>query len=221
MSVLLGVPGQIAKLDNKLTDARAQNLDNLTTNVATLAPASTALSTTNWPGTRQELLDLIARVSGAVPKTLQVGACYEPAIDVLVQLANYAHGVSVVDSTTGAGAGNGTQWETLISLAATAGTIGLLTIGSEGGSNPPAFDWRVTLDGSVAFDQSLLIGRTPSDTSGGYSLVGTIIFVPVAPYTVTGIAFEDIRFTTSCLVEVRRNDINNRLRLAYKYHILK
>lgn len=48
MSFLLGVPGMLQKMLNRLTPARANNLDKINRNVSDIAPASTALSNSVW-----------------------------------------------------------------------------------------------------------------------------------------------------------------------------
>ena len=54
---LLGVPGKLKTLLDRLTAARATKLDNLDTAITTRAPSSTALSTATWTATRAGYLD--------------------------------------------------------------------------------------------------------------------------------------------------------------------
>jgi len=59
---LLGLPGRIKILMDRITSTRASNLDNLNASVSSRAPASTALSSSVWTGTRAGYLD--ASISG-------------------------------------------------------------------------------------------------------------------------------------------------------------
>ena len=59
---LLGLPGRIKILMDRITSTRASNLDNLNATVSSRAPASTALSSSVWTGTREGYLD--ASISG-------------------------------------------------------------------------------------------------------------------------------------------------------------
>ena len=54
---LLGLPGRIKILIDRITSTRASNLDNLNATVSSRAPASTALSSSVWTGTRAGYLD--------------------------------------------------------------------------------------------------------------------------------------------------------------------
>ena len=59
---LLGLPGRIKILIDRITSTRASNLDNLNATVSSRAPASTALSSSVWTGTRAGYVD--ASISG-------------------------------------------------------------------------------------------------------------------------------------------------------------
>lgn len=63
IAALMGVPGKLKTLLDRLTATRAGNLDNLDAAVTTRAPASTALSTSTWTGTLAT--DLATISSGA------------------------------------------------------------------------------------------------------------------------------------------------------------
>ncbi len=59
MAPLLGLPGKVKTLVDRLTSTRATNLDNLDAAITTRAAASTALSSTTWTGARAGYLDLL------------------------------------------------------------------------------------------------------------------------------------------------------------------
>lgn len=52
-----GVPGKLKTLIDRLTAARASNLDDIDTTVSSRAPSSTALSTATWTGTKAGYID--------------------------------------------------------------------------------------------------------------------------------------------------------------------
>ena len=54
---LLGLPGRIKILIDRITSTRASNLDNLNATVSSRAPASTALSSSVWTGTKAGYVD--------------------------------------------------------------------------------------------------------------------------------------------------------------------
>jgi len=57
LAPLMGLPGKVKALLDRLTATRAGNLDNLNTTVSSRAAAATALSTANWTNTRAGNLD--------------------------------------------------------------------------------------------------------------------------------------------------------------------
>ena len=54
---LLGVPGKLKTLLDRLTVARTDNLDNLNASISSRAPGSTALSTAVWDSTKAGRID--------------------------------------------------------------------------------------------------------------------------------------------------------------------
>ena len=54
---LLGVPGKLKTLTDRLTADRAANLDDLDTTVSSRAAASTALSSATWTNTKAGYID--------------------------------------------------------------------------------------------------------------------------------------------------------------------
>ena len=68
---LLGVPGKLKTLTDRLTATRAANLDNLNAAITTTAPASTALSTVTWTNALATLLGNTIQTS--IVNTIQTG----------------------------------------------------------------------------------------------------------------------------------------------------
>jgi hypothetical protein len=74
IGALIGLPGKIKTLLDRLTATRAGLLDNLDAAMTTRAAASTALSTATWSATKAGYLDVAisSRLSAAV-KSIQTG----------------------------------------------------------------------------------------------------------------------------------------------------
>ncbi|MEM1142720.1 MAG: hypothetical protein AAGI88_09060, partial [Pseudomonadota bacterium] len=69
LASLQGVPGRLKALLDRLTAARANNLDNLDVPVSGRAPASTALSSATWTNARAALLDSISSIVSVTSST--------------------------------------------------------------------------------------------------------------------------------------------------------
>jgi hypothetical protein len=113
IGVLLGIPGKLKTLTDRLTSARAGYLDNLNTNLAVLpAPASTALSTATWTGTKAGYLD--AAISSVATSSI---------VSVQTGWVNAAR--------TGASAGteDASYWEVTISTVVVAKCLALVIDG--------------------------------------------------------------------------------------------
>lgn len=80
MELLAGVPGKLKALADRLTAARAANLDRLDADVSTRAPASSALSRMVWTDAKAALLDNLGNLTSAPSriKTIQRGTIYIP-----------------------------------------------------------------------------------------------------------------------------------------------
>lgn len=79
MWFLAGLPSKLKVLVDRLTSARAANLDNLNATVSSRAPASTALSNAVWTDTRAGKLDSIERaVVSRSPTNLVYFQTYAP-----------------------------------------------------------------------------------------------------------------------------------------------
>lgn len=214
---LYGLFGLITKLLQRLTQTRADNLDKLDDTTTSRAPADTALSTTNWPGTRQDLVNLNAQVSGQRVAILLAGSYLSDNVDLATRVTNTYNSFSHLSSSTGTGSNSGQDWETIIN-ATGPGSFAFLCAGV--GSSPSAPNWnlRVTIDGVVVFDQSLLVGITGGvDSKTGVFLIGGATFEATSPYEWSSVTYEDVRFLTSFLVEVKRNTLNTYVRIGYKY----
>jgi hypothetical protein len=94
ISFLLGVPGKLKTLTDRLTSGRAANLDNLDVAVSTTAPASTALSSATWTGTKAGYLD------GAISGRLgSIKAIYRGTITLVYSNTSNTATITAVDTT--------------------------------------------------------------------------------------------------------------------------
>lgn len=66
MTPFVGIPGKLKTLLDRLTSTRATNLDNLNATVSSRAPASSALSSATWTGTRAAKLDNLDNLDASV-----------------------------------------------------------------------------------------------------------------------------------------------------------
>jgi len=66
MAPLLGVPGKLKTLLDRITTARAANLDNIDAAVSSRAPSATALSTATWTNARAANIDEILTDTAAL-----------------------------------------------------------------------------------------------------------------------------------------------------------
>lgn len=73
LGFLAGLPGQLATLTSRLTSARATKLDNLDAAVSSTAPASTALSSATWTGTKAGYIDAAVSSRLGSIKSIQRG----------------------------------------------------------------------------------------------------------------------------------------------------
>jgi hypothetical protein len=83
MEFLMGVPGKLKKLLDRLTSTRAGYLDNLPrldTNIASRAPASTALSSSTWTATRAARLD--ANISSRLSAVVKTGGHIDTTVTI-------------------------------------------------------------------------------------------------------------------------------------------
>ncbi len=74
IAALLGVPGKLKTLLDRLTSLRAIRIDNLDNTITSRAPASTALSTAYWTNARAGYLDnLASAVPSSFIQSIQTG----------------------------------------------------------------------------------------------------------------------------------------------------
>lgn len=127
-ALLAGVPGRLKTLIDRLTAARAANLDSIDATISSRAPANTALSTATWTGTRAANLDSIdAAVSTRMPGT----TTHRDRIDVAIstRMPGTATHRDRIDTTVSSRAPASTAlstatWPNALAAALTAATEG-------------------------------------------------------------------------------------------------
>ena len=153
MDILLGLPGQLKKLIDRLvpsgsaqtlTDARVSALDNLNATVSSRAPSSTALSNATWTDARAARLDVAVSSVGIKAQ------------------ANFVRDTSVTTRTLGAfdsemegygaaytaGALTAGVYSELLSITA-AGYVWLVVTYREASFSSGTLSTRITTDGDV------------------------------------------------------------------------
>jgi len=90
---LLGVPGKLKTLTDRLTADRAANLDDLDTTVSSRAAASTALSSATWTNTKAGYID--AAITGRLGS---IKAIYRGTIALAAASASATATITTVDT---------------------------------------------------------------------------------------------------------------------------
>ena len=218
---LYGLFGLFNQLLQRLTQTRSDNLDNLDDSITSRAPAATAISTANWPGTRQDFLNLIKQITGLNPSQLSVGAILSDSVDLWNKIGTGFQTFFVAISTSGTGSNSGANWETLFTTTGT-GNISFLGVACSSVPTAPAFEVRVTVDGVQVLNTSINVGLNPGvDSKAGAVFVGGMSFSTTSPHDMCGIAYEDVRFLSDFTIEVKRNNVNTTLRAMYKFMLLQ
>lgn len=156
---LLGVPGKLKTLLDRLTATRAGYLDNLDAAVTTRAPSSTALSTATWTAGRAAAIDNLDIAASFVPRgSLVASPDFLPR--AVSGSAWYVYGVSSLynantDSFFSVMAYNGAQavvtgadtWVTIANITSGQGML-LNAIAPHGNSASNTGSLRITVDGT-------------------------------------------------------------------------
>jgi len=99
LAPLMGLPGKVKTLLDRLTATRAGNLDNLNTPVSSRAAAATALSTANWTNTRAGNLDRLDTTvaSRAAQSSVDTLLTRVPSIIPMSPIASIQRGTVVIN----------------------------------------------------------------------------------------------------------------------------
>jgi hypothetical protein len=186
MAPLLGLPGKVKTLIDRLTSTRATNLDNLDAAITTRAAAATALSSATWTGTRAGYIDLLnthldANTGIMLPKfqLLTSGTTWtRPAniIDNLVLVSAIAGGEAV---TTGSRGGTGGSF--IQRYPYTAGATVSYSIGA-GGTGTAGADGSDTVWGTITLKGGGATGHTGSQGGESYTGIDITPLAPPGPY---------------------------------------
>ncbi len=187
---LLGVPGKLKSLTDRLTAARAGYLDNLDAAISTRAGASTAVSNADYTAA------LAAHLAGLIATLNKTPT----------QIVNYYSASGWYPGILGSISGKN-PFKTFGGWALTAGVLKTaLSLTGSGVINmlgayhstttSKTIRMKLTLDGVVVFDSTSI-----ASTSGGGFVVGVVNSTDIAN-TGTYFAMESVPFSTSCLFEI-------------------
>lgn len=177
LMMLAGLPGKMKQLLDRLSAARAANLDRIDTSISSRAPANTALLRAVWSDARAAALDLItaarmARID-AIPvkydpagaKTIEWINTQAPRLTTGSQALITVTGPGVLESaavtargraSTGSASGSATVVIDGVTLPAVivsgSGTVGTTTdlVGPAAGTGPVPFFTSVTVSVNVS-----------------------------------------------------------------------
>lgn len=195
MSFLAGVPGKLKVLQDNITTL----LSNYTSTVAgridatisSRAPSSTALSSVQWTNARAAFLDKLAGVDtiNASPVVKAPIAINTPSVrSALHQPLQAASGLTIFLDNAPAG------YSTALNLTGR-GVLSFLAVAHAAASGGDC-GCRITIDGNVVFNSTNIFGT---------SLVTGTVFVGAIGVNgsneISGIAFDQVPFNTSLLVE--------------------
>lgn len=194
MDILLGLPGQIKKLIDRLvpsgsaqtlTDARVSALDNLNATVSSRAPSSTALSSAMWTDTKAGYLD--AAISSVA---------YPVQTEIINQDASGTTGIAGLNAISpGRGFGSltvtGGAYAEVLSVAVP-GILWWAACWRGSAFTNGTLNIRITIDGVVA----ILTGYVNAATTQNTGAIGVGAYAGTVPILMP------IRFTTSMKIEV-------------------
>lgn len=190
LMMLAGLPGKMKTLLDRLTAARAGNLDRLDATVSSRAPASTALLRAVWSDARAASLDLIT--AARMEKIDAMPAQYDPRGRPPIQIvrnttgANATNGTTTMVNVTGSGVVSFVHGNVRgASNRSTSMTLAVIVDGVEFSANafsttetavreiPVIGDLKLNFFPEIVFSSSLVIRRTVStdSTSPGYTTV--------------------------------------------------
>lgn len=139
--MLAGVPGKLKTLLDRLTAARAANLDKLDANVSTRAPAATALSNAVWTDARAAKLDANVLTNGVI-KSIQRGTHAGASGDITVAISSINPDKSIVILNSSAGSLSGASLNTPM-LKSISSTSFVVSASGAGGGGGIAFSWQL------------------------------------------------------------------------------
>ena len=185
---LLGVPGKLKTLTDRLTSGRAANLDNLNATVSSRAAAASALSNATWTDARAGKLDKLDKLDNAFQSTDAFVA--KPIAGGI--LGTDQSGVTSSDNGgLGSLSTNSTTFSNVLSVTG-AGVLEFLG-GSKANSATGSHQIRLTIDGTVIGTYSTG-ANSVSSVCGGWVIISG---------TASPGAFGCLVFRSSLLIEHR------------------
>lgn len=201
IAALLGLPGKLKVLTDRLTSGRATNLDKLDALISSRAPASTALLYTVWTDSRAAKIDVLALeaspllsapiVSGVVPQA-PTAVTLSATSDVYTKNSGLEHlavtSTSYVNAVNYAGKG-------VLEFAA-----------AQHDTNTNITTMQITIDGVVVILATV--------TGSGFN--GTVAAMVGVINSSAGVSLASIPFKTSLKIEVKVSAGTGRSFIKYR-----
>lgn len=204
MALLLGVPGKLKTLLDRISSARAAKLDNIDAAISTRAAASTAVSNADLTPARAGYLDALEHGNGGVrPASMPCGNIVASSTETLTVLT--VPGAAYVSS----GALTAGTLATMLSVTGK-GALTYLGIQSMDATSR-THRVRITIDGTVVFDAT----SAPHTTANGVGYVHGH-YNDASKQKIEG---TPLLYDSSLLVEYASSlTETNKTRLAYTYY---
>lgn len=205
MALLLGVPGKLKTLLDRISSARAAKLDNLDAAISTRAAASTAVSNADLTAARAGYLDALQHGNGGVrPASMPCAKIIASSTDTLT--------ASAVPGAAWASSGTLTAG-TLATVLSVTGKGALTYLGIQSmDATSRTHRVRITIDGAVVFDATSAAHATANGAAyvhGHYN--------DQSKQKIEGVP---LLYGSSLLVEYASSlTEENKTRLAYTYYV--
>ena len=180
----------------RLTAARAAFLD---ADISSRAPASSALSTTQWTNARATKLDnldkLLSTIGPVPPTTNGLKGVIISNADIYVT----STGSRTISPIITASTSTYNVWTTLLSVTAV-GVIEIMTAYQVANTSDRDAQLRLKIDGNIVYISNADLWKVTGDDNDGISLIGTV------SSSFGGLAWASISFSTSFLLEFKKTE---------------
>lgn len=190
IAVLLGLPGKLKTLTDRLTSGRAANLDKLDALVSSRAPASTALLYTVWTDARAAKLDVVALEASPLLSP-PIASGLVPATPTVVLISSYQ---DVYTKNSGL-EHLGVTSTTYVNAVNYTGKGVLEFVGAQNETAAGTTTMQITVDGVVIMLDT--VGGVGGGAANVKALVGTINKAECV------ISLSAVPFKTSLKIEVK------------------
>lgn len=206
MTFLMGVPGKLKTLLDRLSDTRAANIDNLDAAISTRAPASTAVSNADYTAARAGYLDALQHGNGGIRPTSM------PCANIVTSVTDTLTAAGLVPGAAYVSSGSLTA-NTLATVLSVSGKGALTYLGIQSrDATSRTHRVRITIDGTVVFDA----------TSAAHAAANGVAYVHGHYNDTTRQKIEGVPllYDSSLIVEYASSlTENNKAWLAYTYYV--